>query len=135
MVPPPLLDLSQGAAGADVDPLSLIVEVAAFVNEIVVGTGESDSGPLSVIREGIRRLGPWDAGRCLVTRSSARFAVCRYDLGDHLRHPLQGGAILQVVSQELVLEFLSVAPLPPPPPHQAEYSRGVLLRPREAEGG
>src|SRR5262245_52933864 len=62
-VSPSLLDPPESAAGADVDPLPLVVEVAAFVNEIVVGAGEIDPGPLPVIRHGIRRLGPRDAGR------------------------------------------------------------------------
>src|SRR6266481_4307698 len=68
---------------------------------------------------------------CLTTFASV--AGCFAHGLDELRDLLQGGTVLCVVAEQLVLPTLLAHLLPACPPHQALEARGIFVRPGVAE--
>src|SRR5207253_142755 len=136
-----LLSLALSQAGfpnnlarAEVDFLPLIIEVGTTVDLVEGLDGEILPAPLLAARRGLDLVRPGDGGASLCCLPPFAAASCRLADGlDELRNLPQGGTVLGVVGQQLVLPALLPGLLPACSPHQALQPGGVRLRPFATE--
>ena len=132
--PAPRHALLTDLAGAEEDLLPLVVEVGTAVDVVEVLEGELGPAPLPAARRDLDLVRPGDGGAAWAAVAPFASAACRLADGlDELRDLPQGGTVLGVVGEQLVLPDGLPGLLPACPPHQALEAGGVLVRPGAAE--
>ena len=102
--------------GAEEDLLSLVVEVGTAVDVVEVLEGEVRAAPLPAARRDLDLVRPGDGGATWASVAPFASAACRLaDSLDELRDLPQGGTVLGVVGQQLLLPALAPWPAPSVP--------------------
>jgi hypothetical protein len=101
---------------------------------VKVFKGEVGTAPPPAARRNLDLVGPGDRGTTWAYVAPLALAASRLTDGlDELRDLPQGGTVLGVVGQQLILPTLIPGLFPPCPPHQTLEPRGIRLGPGAAE--